>query len=55
MFVVGFLYLQLPFFLGFGFIVAETIHGEVVFRETRIDIRNPHACVVQPATLSISR
>ncbi len=38
MFVVGFLYLQLPFFLGFGFIVAETIHGEVVFRETRIDI-----------------
>ena len=30
--------LKLPFLLILGFIMAETIHGEVVLRETRIDI-----------------
>ena len=30
--------LKLPFFLSLGFIVAETIHGEVVLRKTWIDI-----------------
>jgi hypothetical protein len=30
--------LKLPLFLSLGFIVAETIHGEVLLRETWIDI-----------------
>jgi hypothetical protein len=33
-----FSYLKLPFFLSLGFIVTEAIHGEVVLRETWIDI-----------------
>ena len=30
--------LKLPLFLSLGFVVAETIHGEVVLRETWIDV-----------------
>ena len=30
--------LKLPFFLSLRFIVAETIHGEVVLRETWVNV-----------------
>jgi hypothetical protein len=33
--------LKLPLLLSLGCIVAETIHGEVVLREARIDITEP--------------
>ena len=34
-------YLELPLLLILGFVVTETIHGEIVLREIRIDITKP--------------
>jgi hypothetical protein len=33
--------LKLPFLLSLRFIVAEAVHGEVVLRETRVNIAEP--------------